>query len=287
MAVIIYERKYINALIVNNAASLQVLVTFDNLPSSRQGPVVYPAIEETEMLFHGFGNRMPGSGRPDDQSLLLTGTSGSAADPDDAQVRVSLRDPHLNFAMIHDVNDEVQHVPRKAFQAAKRLVHLTHLTIYFSFYSDYDVPVDDLSTLMDNFTSLVHLELVLPVTDFDFDQKVVLLVRQNPGLRHLELFDFDLSDIALTSIGRLRDLRHVKLDGRKSRFTVNGLLTLFRSPLRSLLLFAGFVVCGTTDDEKDEITGEIDLLAAERGKPFEANKHEFLDTYTFSFKLKD
>ena len=184
---------------------------------------------------------------------------------------------------VHDDKDPEEAFVVKILQAVKRLVNLTHLTIEFAFDVDYYAPDDDIFTLMDDFTSLVHLELTFPLTNFAFDQKVVQLVRQNPGLRHLKLYDFELSDIALTSISGLRDLRHLELEGKMSRFTVNGLLTLFRSPLRALLLFARLEVSETTGEERKEIVDEIDLIAEERGKPLKANDYQF-DIFTLEFE---
>ena len=84
----------------------------------------------------------------------------------------------------HDDQDEEEdeEFVLKILQAAKRLVNLTHLTIWFDPDVDYFAPVHDLSTLMDNFTSLVHLELVLTVTDFDFDPVLIVLMMRIPHL---------------------------------------------------------------------------------------------------------
>ena len=120
---------------------------------------------------------------------------------------------------------------------------------------------------MDNFTSLVHLNLSLPKNDVIFDEKVDQLVRQNPGLRKLILCGMNLSDAVLTSVTRLHHLQHLKLSGSEVRFTVNGVLTLLSSRLRTLLLFGGFDVPETTDEEKKTILADMRLIAAERGKP--------------------
>ena len=169
---------------------------------------------------------------------------------------------------------------QKLTQAVKRLVHLTHLTIYF----EDEVPVlfDGFLTMMDNFTSLVHLDLDLFDIDLPFDRNIDQLVRQNPGLRHLSPGNFEISDAALTSIGRLRDLRHLRMLNNRANFTVNGVLTLPRSGLRFLLTFAEVIV-EMTDEVRNEISDEIDLIDAEREK-FLIRNEVVEDSFTFEFE---
>ena len=307
----ILGRRYINPVILKNAATLQVLDTPENLPSSRRGPayykssglpsnsspVIYRQLKKLACMFLSPGTKCPVLEEltihpccalgPVDQLPILTMRKFVFRSKIREYEDTNDTDSITGQCTRHDDYDEDERFVSKILQAAKRMVHLTDLTIYYDFDVDYNAPVDLISTLLDNFTSLVHLDLTVPSINFAFDQKMVQLVRQNPGLRHLKLYNFELSDIALTSIAGLRDLRHLDLTGRKSRFTVNGLLTLLRSPLRSLLLFFSLDVHGTTGDERKEITDEIDLLAAERGKPLKANKFEFLDSYTFEFELGD
>ena len=286
-----FSRSHINPVIVQNAASLRVLETHEILPSSQQGPVVNSQLKKLECRFLS-----PGTVCPVLEELMIYPCC--ALGPVDQLPILTMRklvfysksrderlatDSDGNCTAHNDEEPGEFHV--KILQAAKRLVHLTHLELFFDF--DYDDIPDEYfaPTLLDNFTSLVHLELTFPHNDFAFDQKVVQLVRQNPGLRHLKLNEFDLSDTALTSVAGLRYLRHLELYGFRGRFTVNGVLALFRSPLRPLLLFAGVPVRSeTTHEERKEIWDEIDLIAAERGKPLKEIEEWFPDYFTFQFE---
>ena len=276
----VMDRKYINPVIVKNAASLQVLDTDGNLPSSQQGPVVYHELKKLDCRLLSQRTECP---------VLeeLTIRPCCALGPVDQLPILTMRkfvcvfDPSLEpdradffFCTLHDCDEgktKVRHA-QNLFQAAKRLVHLNHLTI------DLGVPVHDVSTLMDNFRSLVHLNLTFPHTDLAFDQKVDQLVRQNPGLRELILCGLSLSDAALTSIARLHDLQHLKLL-RGVRFSEEGVLTFLRSRLRPLLTL---VTIEMNDDVAEEILDEIALIAAERGKPL-IRKVAAGDTFTFEF----
>ena len=316
----IIDRKHINPVIVKNAASLQVLITNENLPSSQEGPatyssfhvsqyghcrvllppnsspLIYQQLKKLECRFLSPGTVCPVleelrifpccSLGPVDQLPILTMRKfvfrSSTRDEMDENT-----DSVTGLCTAHEEQDEAEEFEVKILQAAKRLVNLTHLELNFDFDVDFHAPVDDVSTLMDDFTSLIHLDLTLPHSDFAFDQKVVQLVCQNPGLRYLKLYDLDLSDIALTSVVRLQDLRHLELDGPRSRFTVTGLLTFFRSSVRPLLLFASMSVPEATGEERKEILDEIDLIAAERGKPLKAIDDQFVVPDIFTLEFED
>ena len=188
------------------------------------------------------------------------------------------------FCNLHQRDYEgTVNIAHKLFQAAKRLVNLTHLTLR-STLNVHGFAVDDVSSFMDNFRSLVFLELIFEARiDLAFDQKVDQLVRRNPGLRKLVFFGLNLSDATLTSVARLHHLLELRLHGPRVRLTTNGVLTLLRSRLRTLLRVARFEVRGPTGTERQEILDEMDRIADERGAPSEL---EF-DDETFSFKFED
>ena len=276
----------INPVIVKNAASLQVLYTNFNLPSDGK-PVVYqrlrklrcrflsqwtecPVLDlaicsycEPEALIHlpiqtmrRFVSRRILDDEPDDES------------DDETRLNVFPNDSYL------------QPNPQTVVQAAKRLIHLTHLVLSFA---DNDVHCDDILTLLDDFTSLFYLELDLFINNFNFDQKVDQLVRQNPRLHHLRLNCLTISDTALTSIVRLPDLRHLELHGNNTRLTADGVLTLLRSRLRPLLRLAGFTVA-MNNNKRKKILHEIDLIAEERGKPLIRKEDA---QFSFEFEMQD
>ena len=175
----------------------------------------------------------------------------------------------MNVRCPHVGDEHEKNIANKCFEAATRLVNLTHMTIDFGSALDVNVTVHDVSTLMDNFTCLVHLKLRLPLaaSHILFDQKVDQLVRKNPGLRLLLLAGVTLSDAALTSVSRLPDLQDLRLATRvMGGFTVNGVLTLLKSHLRSPLLVARFAVHEMSGEGRKKLDDEIALIAVERGK---------------------
>ena len=283
--------KQIHHVIVKNAASLQVLDTNCNLPSSRPA-VVYQKLKKLDCRSLRKGTECP----------VL----------EDLTISLCCKTDHLKHLPIRTMrkfnyvfrppssNDSWESLcsclewampnnwtfGQNVFQAVKRLVHLTHLTINFGRGFDFhSFSVHDVSTFMDDFTSLVHLELTLPHIDFVFDQKVDRLVRQNPGLRKLIFWGLGLSDAALTSVARLRHLQDLQLEGSEVRFTVSGVLTLLSSRLRSLLLVARFNIREMTDEGRKEILDEFDRIAAERGMPLKVQDFVCPNYHIFSFKF--
>ena len=258
------------SVIVKNAASLQVLYTAFDLPSD-SSPVIYQQLKKLDCIFMS-----PGTECPVLEELIIY----PCCDVEALNHLPILTMRKFMCKMSSEPDDETglcrfhgDRLPptfsQKVVQAAKRLVHLTHLKMYFK----ESAPLcNDIETIMDDFHFLVVLDLNLFAHEFNFDPKVDRLVLQNPHLKELTLVCLRISDPALTSIARLPDLRRLELHGHNVHFTMDGVLTLLRSRLRHVLIFAKLEYLEMNGAEKKSISDEIDLIAGERGKPLKRRK---------------
>ena len=257
--------KATKSVIVKNAASLNDLYTSLDLPSN-SSPVIYQQLKKLDCILLS-----PWAECPVLEELIIypcCDVEALSHLPILTMRKFRCRrskepDERTNLCSVHGDNVPFTFT-QKVVRAAKRLVHLTHLTIHSDRWAP---PCKDIETIMDDFTSLVVLELTLFDYEFEFDGKVDRLVRQNPHLKKLRLAGLRISVPALTCISRLPDLRSLVLYGHNVRFTMDGILTLLRRRLRHQLKFAVIGHVGISGDEKKTISDEIDLIAGERGKP--------------------
>ena len=274
--------KATKSVIGKNAASLQVLYTSSDLPS-RNGPVTFQQLKKLDCTFLSPGTECPVL----EELIIYPCCDVEALNHLPALTmskfmcwRTSEPDEKPDLCPVHG-NRLSSTFTQEVVQAAKRLIHLTDLTICFE---QWAYPCNDIETIMDDFHFLVGLDLVFFANEFDFDPQVDQLVRQNPHLKHLQLVCLKLSDAALTSVARLPDLRHLVLYGSDVRFTADGVLTLLRSGLRHQLRFAELRYFELNGEERTSISDEIDLIAGERGKLLKSMEES---TYTLKFEFED